>query len=36
MKYYKSKIWIWQQKGKKQNHNGLAGSFTRLNYLFYV
>ena len=36
MKYYKSKIWRWQQKEKNQNHNGLAGSFTRLNYLFYV
>ena len=36
MKYYKSKIWKWQQKEKNQNHNGLAGSFTRLNYLFYV
>lgn len=23
-------------KEKNQNHNGLAGSFTRLNYLFYV
>lgn len=36
MKYYKSKIYKRQQKEKNQNHNGLAGSSTRLNYLFYV
>ena len=36
MKYYKSKIWERQQKEKNQNQNGLAGSFTRLNYLFYA